>query len=137
MGVTRRAFRQLDNALQALRLVETQPAVLLPPAVVRLLTDPQLLTDLGRAQTAAQLHLGLASCGDDLLGAVPLAWHPASCSLRPNANARAGTVSGGKVIPFTDVAEPVLHQFRLQFLKRFAMKQQGGPPPQARVVEGL
>ena len=50
----------LLERLQALRLVETQPAVLLPPAVVRLLTDPQLLADLGRAQTAAQLHLGLA-----------------------------------------------------------------------------
>ena len=87
----------LLERLQALRLVETHPAVLLPPAVVRLLTDPQLLADLGRAQTAAYLHLGLASCGDDLLGAVPLAWHPASWSLRPNSNARAGTVSGGKV----------------------------------------
>ena len=47
MGVTRRAFRQLDNALQALRLVETQPAVLLPPAVVRLLTDPSFLQTWG------------------------------------------------------------------------------------------
>ena len=46
--------------LEPFRLVETQPPVLLPPAVVRLLTDPQLLADLGRAQTAAQLHLGLA-----------------------------------------------------------------------------
>ena len=87
----------LLEGLQALRLIETQPPVLLPPPVVRLLTDPQLFADLGRAQTAAHLHLGLASCGDDLLGAVPLAWHPASCSLRPNSNARAGTVSGGKV----------------------------------------
>ena len=50
----------LLERLQALRLIETQPAVLLPPAVVRLLTDPQLLADLGRPQTAAQLHLGLA-----------------------------------------------------------------------------
>ena len=46
--------------LEPFRLVETQPPILLPPAVVRLLTDPQLLADLGRAQTAAQLHLGLA-----------------------------------------------------------------------------
>ena len=45
---------------QPLRLVETQAAILLPPTVVRLLADPQLLADLGRAQPAAQLHLGLA-----------------------------------------------------------------------------
>ena len=78
----------LLERLQALRLVETAPAVLLPPAGGRLLTDPQLLADLGRAQTAAHLHLGLASCGDELLGAVPRAWHPASWSLRPNSHAR-------------------------------------------------
>ena len=35
------------------------------------------------------------------------------------------------------VTEPVLHQFRLQFLKGSAMKQQDGPPPQAYAVEGL
>ena len=43
----------LLERLQPLRLVEAQAAVLLPPAVVRLLADSQLLADLGRAQTAA------------------------------------------------------------------------------------
>ena len=62
-----------------------------------LLADPERLTDLRRLQTSAQLHFRLPQLRDDLFRAVLLSGHPASCFLRPNSNARTGSVSGGKV----------------------------------------
>ena len=50
----------------------------LPPAVVRLLADTQLLADLGHAQPPAELYLGLTELRDDLFCAVALPWHRAS-----------------------------------------------------------
>jgi hypothetical protein len=47
-------------------------AVLVTPAVERLLADPQALADLGDVQALGQVGLGLAQLGDDLLGRVSL-----------------------------------------------------------------
>ncbi len=58
--------------LQPLRLVEAQAAVFFPPAIVRLLADPQLLAHLRRAQAAPELHLSLPQLRDNLFRAVPL-----------------------------------------------------------------
>ena len=85
------------EGLQPLGLVETQAAVFLPPPIVRLLADPERLTDLRRPQASAELHFRVPKLRDDLFRGIPLPGHPASCLLRPNSNARAGSVSGGKV----------------------------------------
>jgi len=66
-------------------MVEPKAAVLLPPAVVRLLGDPELPDHLARRLTLRQLDLGLPKLADDLLRRVSLPRHLfASPSLDPS-----------------------------------------------------
>jgi len=58
--------------LEALGLVLLEAAVLVAPAVERLLTDAEALADLGEGQALGQVGLGLEQLGDDLLGRVSL-----------------------------------------------------------------
>jgi hypothetical protein len=60
---------------QALRLADLEATTLLTPAVVGDLMDAECLDNLWDLPTLTEQHLGLTQLGDDLLGAVGLAWH--------------------------------------------------------------
>ena len=70
--------------LEPLGLVQPQAAILLPPPVVGLLADPDLLAHLRDAQPTAKLHLALPQLADDLFRAVPLGGYLAA-SFRPRS----------------------------------------------------
>ena len=56
-------------------MVHLQPPELLPPSVVRLLTDPELAAHLGHRLAVRQTCFGLPHCRDDLLRRVSPSAH--------------------------------------------------------------
>ena len=66
-----RAYSRLQ-LLQPLRLVDPHPAVLATPAVVGLLTHPELAHRLAHRIALGEVGLCLPQLGDDLLSCVPL-----------------------------------------------------------------
>ena len=65
----------LLDLLQALGLVELETAVLLPPALVGLLGDSDLLASLGNALALREHELSFAELSDDLFRTVTFSSH--------------------------------------------------------------
>ena len=65
----------LLELLQALGLVELEAAVLLPPALVGLLGDSDLLASLGNALALREHELRFAELGDDFFRTVTFSSH--------------------------------------------------------------
>ena len=65
----------LLELLQALGLVELETAVLLPPALVGLLGDSDLLASLGNALALREHELSFAELGDDFFRTVTFSSH--------------------------------------------------------------
>ena len=65
----------LLELLQALGLVELETAVLLPPALVGLLGDSDLLASLGNALALREHELSFAEIGDHLFRSVTFSSH--------------------------------------------------------------
>ena len=65
----------LLELLPALGLVELETAVLLPPALVGLLGDSDLLASLGNALALREHELSFAELGDDLFRSVTFSSH--------------------------------------------------------------
>src|SRR5207244_11543060 len=64
--------------LEPLGVVGLHPAVLVAPAVIRVLADLQGLGDLGDRLALAEHPVRLAQLADDLLGRLPASLHPES-----------------------------------------------------------
>jgi len=64
-----------NELLQALGLVELETAVLLPPALVGLLGDSDLLASLGNALALREHELSFADLGDDFFRTVTFSSH--------------------------------------------------------------
>ena len=84
--------------LQALGLIDAQAAVLLLPAVVGLLGDLELSTDIGDRFPLGQQDLGLTQLDDDLFGVKSFLGHQIVPFLGPaETNFKTGPVLGGQV----------------------------------------
>ncbi len=74
----------LLELFQTLGLVHPKATVLLPPAIVGLLGDPELAHHVARRRALGQLDLGLPQLPDDLLRRVSLPGYLLSPCLDPN-----------------------------------------------------
>ena len=82
---------------QPLGLVDPQPPVLPPPAVIRWLGHAEAARDLRDRFPLREHHLRLPQFADDLLGRGPLACHADSLRTGPNPRTGSGPVLGGQV----------------------------------------
>ena len=85
------------QCFQPLGLVDPQPPVLPPPAVIRWLGHAEAARDLRDRFPLREHHLRLPQFADDLLGRVPLACHADSLRTGPNPRTGSGPVLGGQV----------------------------------------
>src|SRR5262245_7877880 len=68
----------LVQLFETLHIVGFHPAVLVPPAVQRVLRDAELLAHVGPFDARGQLDVGLTQLANDLLGRMTLALHRGS-----------------------------------------------------------
>jgi hypothetical protein len=84
----------LLELLKALRLIDPQAAVLLAPAIVGLVGNPELLGVLADRDSLRLKDFRLAEEMDDLLGSVSASGH---VELLENSNTRDGSAFPGQV----------------------------------------